>query len=214
MIFVPFYSLSPAAVGAERRRPMRQAQTRTGRGTPRPLRRRSEPPAPPQVRAETRGMATLALPPMRHRTRRPKKLRQLPAIAFFRVSPNVRGSAPLASENEVVAQRIPQGMARFNGGLESGRDQKLSMQRNSKSAMKIATVASDAAVGGYATSRHFPETLCSLRSLWLKQLDHSTSHPQIFGIRLINISTFQPFNLSTFQPFNRRFALGFRLPFC
>ena len=45
--------------------------------------------------------------------------------------------------------------------------------------------------GGYATSRHFPETLCSL---WLKQLDHSTSHPQIFGIRLINLSTFQPFN--------------------
>ncbi len=58
----------------------------------------------------------------------------------------------------------------------------------------MVAVASDAAVGGYATSRHFPETLCSLRSLWLKQLDHSTSHPQIFGIRLINLSTFQPFN--------------------
>ncbi len=73
----------------------------------------------------------------------------------------------------------------------AGRDQKMSMQRNAKSAMKIATVASDAAVGGYATSRHFPETLCSL---WLKQLHHSTSHPPIFGIRLFNLSTFQPFN--------------------
>ncbi len=72
-----------------------------------------------------------------------------------------------------------------------GRDQKLSMQLNAKSAMTIATVASDAAIGGYATSRNFPETLCSLRSLWLKQLDHSTSHPQIFGIRLINLSTGQ-----------------------
>jgi len=39
-----------------------------------------------------------------------------------------------------------------------GRDQKLSMQRNAKSARKMAAVASNAAVGGYATSRHFQST--------------------------------------------------------
>ncbi len=65
------------------------------------------------------------------------------------------------------------------------------MQRNAKSARKMAAVASNAAVGGYTTSRHFPVTLCSL---WLKQLHHSTSNPPIFGIRLFNLSTFQPLN--------------------
>ncbi len=74
------------------------------------------------------------------------------------------------------------------------RYQHLSVQRNAKGARKMVAAASDAAVGGYAASRHFPETLCSSRSLWLKQLQHSTFHPQIFGIRLFNLSTFQPFN--------------------
>ena len=41
----------------------------------------------------------------------------------------------------------------------SRRDQNLSVQRNAKIARKIAAVASYAAVGGYATSRHFQSTV-------------------------------------------------------
>jgi hypothetical protein len=49
-------------------------------------------------------------------------------------------------------------MVFFKRAFRFGCDQKLSMQRNAKSARKMAAVASNAAVGGYATSRHFQST--------------------------------------------------------
>ena len=98
-------------------------------------------------------------------------------------------------ENRVDAADDTRGPAeRQSPYLRRGDYWNPSERRNAKGARKMAAAASDASVGGYAASRHFSETLCSLRSLWLKQLQHSTSHPPIFGIRLFNLSTFQPFN--------------------
>jgi hypothetical protein len=47
----------------------------------------------------------------------------------------------------------------IQAGKNAGCDQNLFVQRNAKSARKIAAVASYAAVGGYATSRHFQSTV-------------------------------------------------------
>ncbi len=54
-----------------------------------------------------------------------------------------------------------------------GRGQKLSMQRNARSARKMSAVASDAAVGGYATSRHFQSTTFGPTKKNAGQLCHS-----------------------------------------
>ena len=81
---------------------------------------------------------------------------------FARDIPGENSNAePRNCGQELATAVSSQGVVEAGNGdapATQGRGQKLSLQRNAESAMKIATVASDAAIGGYATSRHFQST--------------------------------------------------------
>ncbi len=87
--------------------------------------------------------------------------KQLAVFIFTRTFPIGWGDTP--PTGEALAQRIPCAMVVFKRAFRFGCDQNLPVKWHAKSARKIAAVASDAAVGNYATSRHFQSTISCVK---------------------------------------------------